>query len=144
MNAINVMPFDEIKGGELSIYDYVEEGYTVPEKVIQYLQTREPYMMSPGIYPHPFKDGEQLLGPYWYGDGKYYWDRDAWKYVLKYHVKLPQDFIDHVMSDEGTAFLEKARGNMDSWYQQVEKIEGENRHINLLPRDGGDISLEDF
>lgn len=70
--------------------------------------------------------------------------RDAWKYVLKYHVKLPQDFIEHVMSDEGTAFLEKARQNKDSWYQQVEEIEEGNSHINLLPRDGGDVSLEDF
>ncbi len=144
MNAINVMPFDEIRGGDLSIYDYVEEGYSVPEKVIEYLRTREPYMMSPGIYPHPFKKGEHLLGPYWYGDGKYYWDRDAWKYVLKYHVKLPQDFIEHVMSDEGTTFLENARKNKDSWYHQVEEIEEGNSHINLLPRDGGDVSLEEF
>lgn len=144
MKKINITPFKEIKGGELSIYDYVEEGYTVPEKVIEYLQTREPQLMSPGVYPHPFKEGKTLLGPYSYGDGKYCWDRDTWKYVLKYHVKLPQDFIEHVMSEEGTAFLEKARKNMDTWYQLIEKLEGEKGHMNFLPKDAGDISLEEF
>ena len=108
MKKINITPFKEIKGGEFSIYDYIEEGYAVPEKVIEYLQTREPQLMSPGVYSHPFKEGETLLGPYRYGDGKYCWDRDTWKYVLKYHVKLPQDFIEHVLAEEGTAFLKKA------------------------------------
>jgi hypothetical protein len=42
---------------------------------------------------------------------------DTWKYVLKYHVTLPKEFIDHVMSEEGIAFMEwcaiiRIRGSM--------------------------------
>ena len=79
----------------------------MPNKVIAYLQTTMPFVMSPGFYDHPFKTGTHLLGPYRYTDGKYYWDRDTWKYVLKYNLVLLQEFIGHVMSDEGTSFLEK-------------------------------------
>lgn len=106
-NMICITPFKEIKGGTESIYDYVEEGYTVPEKVIAYLRTTKPFLLSPGIYEHPFKKDIQLLGPYLYTDDRYYWDRDTWEYVVKYHVRLPEDFINHVMSIEGTAFIEK-------------------------------------
>lgn len=109
---INVMPYKEINGGDESIHDYIDESFVVPEKVIAYLQTTQPYLVCMGMYEHPFKD-MQLCGPYWYTDGEYFWDRDAWKYVIKYHVTLPQSFIDKVMSEEGTVFLEKfAEGNV--------------------------------
>lgn len=93
---------------------------------------------------HPFKDGKRLLGPYWYGDGKYAWDRDTWKYVVKYHLTLPEEFIEHVMSDAGTQFLEKAYCKADSWYQKVEGLEGDNKHMNFLPKDADDIDIEEF
>ena len=48
-------PFKELHFGDKSIHDYVQEGYTVPDKVIAYLRITEPYMMCPGIYEHPFK-----------------------------------------------------------------------------------------
>ena len=101
-----VSPFKEILCGGESIYDYVQEGYQVPDRVIAYLKTTAPYIMGLGIYQHPFRPEKNLAGPYLYTDGHYYWDRDTWKYVLKYHVTLPQDFIDHVMSEQGAAFLE--------------------------------------
>lgn len=110
---VNVMPYKEINGGEESIYDHVDENFTVPEKVIAYLQTTQPHLVCMGFYKHPFKD-MQLCGPYWYTDGEYYWDRDAWKYVIKYHVTLPKQFIDKVMSDEGTVFLEKCAESDES------------------------------
>lgn len=34
-----VSPFKEIDCGDESIYDYVKEGYVVPDKVIAYLKT---------------------------------------------------------------------------------------------------------
>jgi hypothetical protein len=117
----NVMPYKEINGGEESIFDHIDENFKVPEKVIAYLQTTQPHMVCMGLYQHPFKD-MQLCGPYWYTDGEYFWDRDAWKYVLKYHVTLPQDFIDKVMSDEGTAFLEKCAENDDSWSRRIKAL----------------------
>jgi hypothetical protein len=140
-----VMPFKEIHCGEESIYDYVKEGYQVPDKVIAYLQTTNPYMMCPGIYEHPFKKGESLLGPYMYTDGHYWWDRDAWKYVVKYHVMLPQAFVDYVMSDLGTKYLEEFSRNNESWQATIKDWkESENYDLCLLPDNAGDIELENF
>lgn len=42
-------PFEELHQGDENIYDWVEEGYTVPAKVIAYLKTTEPDVMCPGI-----------------------------------------------------------------------------------------------
>lgn len=141
---ICLTPFKELQIGRESIYDYVQEGYAVPDKVIAYLRTTQPYWMSPGIYGHPFKPGKRLLGPYTYTDGKYYWDRDTWKYVVKYHVILPQEFIDYVMSDEGTAFIEQFIDRSDSWSEAVKRWKKEKGFVCLLPDSAGEIELKDF
>ncbi len=39
-------PFRELKHGDESIYDWVEDGYAVPKKVLAYLMTTEPFFMS--------------------------------------------------------------------------------------------------
>lgn len=136
---INVTPYKEIEGGDESIYDHIDESFVVPEKVIQYLQTTNPHMVCLGVYKHPFKDRD-LLGPYLYTDGEYYWDRDTWKYVVKYHVTLPKAFIDKVMSEEGTAFLNSQAVPRDYWKKMMDRP----RTINMLPEDAGDIGLEEF
>lgn len=137
-------PYKELHCGDKSIYDHVQEGYTVPDQVIAYLRTTQPYLMSPGIYEHPFRPGKQLLGPYRYTDGKYYWDRDTWKYVVKYHVTLPQEFIDHVMSQEGTAFIEHFIDQSDSWSESIKKWKKKQGFICLLPDNAGEAGLDDF
>lgn len=139
-----VSPFKEINCGGESIYDYVQEGYEVSDKVIAYLKTTYPYVMSLGIYKHPFKPDMDLVGPYLYTDGHYYWDRDTWKYVLKYHVTLPQEFVDHVMSDEGTAFLETQTRESDSWTGRIKDWKEQSDTLCLLPDNAGDEELEDF
>ena len=136
---INVTPYKEINGGEESI----DENFTVPEKVIAYLQTTQPHLVCMGLYKHPFKD-MQLCGPYWYTDGEYYWDRDAWKYVVKYHVTLPQNFIDKVMSDEGTAFLEKCAESDESWSKRIKELKESPATLCLMPENAGDFSLDEF
>lgn len=143
-NKICLTPYKELDLGEESIYDHVQDGYTVPLRVITYLQTTEPFFMSPGIYDHPFKSGCRLLGPYTYTDGKYYWDRDAWKYVVKYHVTLPQEFIDHVMSEDGEAYLDQLTKENNSWAKSIEDLKNRSNTICLLPDDAGDIALENF
>jgi len=137
-------PYKEILGGDKSIFDYVDPQCTVPGKVIAYLRTTQPYLMSPGIYEHPFRKGMKLSGPYLYTDGHYYWDRDLWKYVLKYHVKLPKEFIDYVMSDEGTAFLEEQDIRDESWQKSIRSVKESEKTLCLLPDNAGDIALEDF
>lgn len=141
---VRFTPFKELHQGDESIYDWVEEGYSVPAKVIAYLKTTEPDVMCPGIYGHPFKPGMELLGPYCYTDGHYRWDRDAWKYVTKYHVRLPQEFVDYVMSGAGDEFLQEHAPQADSWFQNIEDSYGDTPHVNLLPEDAGDVGIEEF
>lgn len=137
-------PFKELRLGSESIYDWVEEGYAVPAKVIAYLKTTEPDIMSPGIYEHPFKPDTRLLGPYCYTDGHFWWDRDAWKYTAKYHVRLPQEFVEYVMSGAGDDFLREYLPDASSWFQHIEDSYGDAAHGNFLPEDAGDIDIEDF
>ena len=136
-NCCCITPYLELRCGDESIYDYVRKDYSVPDKVIKYLQTQKLYYMCPGIYQHPFREGVRLLGPYVYTDGYYYWDRDTWKYVLKYGLVLPQEFVDHVMSDESTAFI-------DEYYGKTWRFKERENLLNLLPDDHGDVDLNDF
>ena len=142
---ICITPFKEIIGGDESIYDYVEEGYTVPDKVIAYLRIANLYIVSPGIYEHPFKKGINLRGPFSYTDDKYYWNSDTWKYVIKYHVRLPEDFIEHVMSDKGTEFIEKQIAASDEWSDVVKEWNKENEGYRCFFSDElTDKKLEEF
>lgn len=145
-SLICLTPYRELMGGKnKSIYDFVQEDYSVPDKVIAYLKTTKPYVMCPGVYKHPFKDDKNLLGPYFYWDGKkYYWDRDTWKYVVKYGLTLPQDFIDYVMSDEGTAYLEEFGRYNSSWKNTIADWKASGTGLILLPDDAGDDGLENF
>lgn len=140
---ICLTPYKELIQGEECIYDHIREGYQVPEKVIVYLMTTKPYVMSPGIYKHPFKEGGELCGPYIYTDGRYCWDRDTWKYVMKYGLTLPQDFIDHVMSDEGTRFLEEQGILQESWDKKIAEWETDGL-VSFLPNNAGSVDVEDF
>ena len=141
---INITPFKELHSGKLSIHDYVESGYEVPETVITYLQTTNPYLMSPGIYEHPFKPGYRLLGPYQYTDDKFSWDRDTWKYVVKYGLTLPQEFIDHVLSPAGIQFLEEFRRTPPSWEGVICSWKDQAGTLCLLPDNAGNEDLENF
>ena len=141
---ICISPFKEIYCGNKSIHDYVQDGYTVPERVIAYLRTTQPFLISPGIYDHPFKPGKTLHVPYLYTDGKYYWDRDTWKYVIKYHVTLPQEFIDHVMSVEGAAFIERFIDQSDLWSQVIKDWNKRHGFQCLLPSNTSAAELKDF
>lgn len=141
---ICLTPYKELHMGDLSIYDYVENGYFVTDRVLLYLQTTQPFMMAPGIYAHPFKKDMNLMGPYLYTDGLYYWDRDTWKYVVKYGLKLPREFIHHVMSQAGEAFLKQFAEENDSWGKRVVEWKEQVNTFCLLPEDAGDIPLDEF
>lgn len=132
-----ITPYKELNLGEESIYDYIDFSFSVPDRAIMYLQTKELYFLCPGIYSHPFQYKKDLLGPYVYTDGYYYWDRDTWKYVVKYGLVLPQQFIDYVMTDDATKFLEQ-KHNSDWHLVKHENV------LNLLPNDSGDIPLAQF
>ncbi len=142
--VISLTPYEELGQGEESIHDHIMDGYTVPTKVIAYLRTTKPYVMSPGMYNHPFRNDIELWGPYVYTDDLYNWDRDTWKYVVKYGLVLPQDFIDHVMSEEGTRFLEEQNVLQESWSKTIDKWTEETGMISYLYPDEGNTNLDDF
>lgn len=142
--TVCISPYKEIRCGCESIYDNIEEGYTVPAKVIAYLRTTTPYIMSPGVYAHPFKKDVHLLGPYMYTDGHFCWDRDTWKYVMKYGLKLPQEFIDHVMSEAGTKFIESCIEKNESWSTTIKEWKKKQGFVCFLPDNAGDVELEKF
>ena len=48
-NKICLSPFKEINCGSEYIYDYVKDGYTVPDKVIAYLRNSAPSLVCPGV-----------------------------------------------------------------------------------------------
>lgn len=142
IQKINLTPYKELKQGQDSIFNNIREGYTIPDKVLLYLQSGEAYRMSPGIYSHPFNNEVSLLGPYLYTDGKYIWDRDTWKYVIKYGLTLSNEFVDYVMSDEGTEYLQKHHVD---WGDVINnKLAAKPNFICLLPEDSGDVPLEKF
>lgn len=85
-----------------------------------------------------------MLGPYWYTDWKYFWDRDLWKYVVKYNVTLPEEFVNYVMSGAGDAFFEEYIDKSDSWSGTIKQWKKKNGMLCLLPDDAGDKELSEF
>lgn len=124
--------------------EHTRPGYTVPDKVIAYLRAGNAYMACPGIYAHPYRPGVRLLGPEYYTDGQFCWDRDTWKYVLKYGFVLPQEFIDHVMSDAGTAFIEEAIDKSELWCDAVKPLKKKQGFRCFLPDSEEMQRLEGF
>ncbi len=143
-SIINLTPYRELKNGELSIYDNIDKNKVIPDKVILYLRLGNAHIMSPGMYKHPFKSDTTLLGPYIYTDGAYRWDRDTWKYVVKYGLILPDDFIEYVMSEKGTEFIERQIKSRNSWENTIEEMKKSPNGICLLSDDAGEMSLDDF
>ena len=143
---INLTPYKELNSGDKSIFDFIDVSQKIKKNVIDYLKTENAYLMSPGIYSHPFKPEIQLLGPYTYTDGKYYWDRDTWKYVVKYGLILPDYFIEHVNSTEGQHFYSNYANQHSTWKDLIvnAKRHSDGNSLILLPDDIGDIDLADF
>ena len=62
----------------------------------------------------------------------------------KAHVTLPREFIDHVMSEEGAAFIERFIDQSDSWSNAIKKWKKRQGFKCFLPGNAGEIELEDF
>ena len=104
-NLVEITPYKETGGGDKSIFDCLDPDYCVPWQVITYLKKGDCLFACPGIYDDPFQPGKRLFGPYILSDGRYAWDSRTWWYVSEYGLKLPQDFIDYVMSEERLEWL---------------------------------------
>ncbi len=143
---ISITPYKELLFGEKSIYDFIKKDKKIDVDVIKYLKTENAYLMSPGIYPHPFKPEMQLLGPYIYTDGTYCWDRDTWKYAVKYGLEIPDFFIEHVNSKAGKQFFDDYVKNHNLTWKKIisDGKSASGNSLVLLPDDTGDIDLDNF
>ena len=131
---ISITPFKELHGGQESIYDHIAaEKLAVPDKVIAYLLAAQPVLTAPGVYQHPFIRTRTLPGPDKCTDGRFFWDRDTWKYVLKYNLILPQEFIDHVMSEKGDAFISYCIDRNDDWCEPIKQWKKKQGYVSFLP-----------
>jgi len=133
-NSISVTPFKELRGGQESIYDHISPvKVIIPDKVIAYLLAAKPVLTSPGVYSHPFIEGKKLFGPDICTDGTFFWDRDTWKYVLKYNLTLPRMFIDHIMSEKGDIFISHCIDCNDDWCEPIKRWKKKQGYISFLP-----------
>lgn len=67
------------------------------EKIVAYLDSGEPLMVSPGLSRDVLSPDKPIIGT---GailtDGEWAWHRDLPYYVNKFRVGLPMEFIDHM------------------------------------------------
>ena len=76
--------------------------------------------------------------------GRFWWDRNCWKYAAKYHVMLPQEFVEHVISGTGDKLLESYATDTSSWSDRIEEHCRNASHGNFLPKSAGNLDLKDF
>lgn len=82
-----------------------KEGYQVPDKVIAYLCAGRSKGAVAHLMQHPFKS-DKSISCHRYGDEMYTWYKDTWKFVVKYGLQLPKEFIDKVMSLESDIYFQ--------------------------------------
>ena len=142
---INITPYKELRFGDESIYDKIRSNEDeIPKKVIDYLRAGNAHLMSPGIYDHPFKKEIRLLGPYILTDNnRYIWDRDTWKYVVKYRLALPEEFIEFVLGNEGSKVYESMVVGKN-WNNVIQDWKATGDSIIFLPDNADDKELCDF
>lgn len=76
--------------------------------------------------------------------GRFWWDRNCWKYAAKYHVMLPQEFVEYVISGTGDKLLESYATDTSSWSDRIEERCKNTLHGNFLPKSAGNLDLKDF
>ena len=118
--------------------------YPVPDKVIAYLKCPNNGLYRMGIFSHLYKPDIRFYGKTVYSDGLYVWDNFTWKYVMKYNLRLPESFIDHVMSEEGTAFIEKAIDESKLWSVTVKKYKKQLGYRCFIPTQSELRELDNF
>lgn len=76
--------------------------------------------------------------------GRFWWDRNRWKYATKYHVMLPQEFVEYVILGTGDKLLESHATDTSSWSDRIEEHCRNTPHGNFLLKSAGNLDLKDF
>ena len=58
--------------------------------------------------------------------------------------RLPQEFVDFVMSGAGDEFARTHIPYARSWFETVESNYGDEPHANFLPQDAGNTTLDNL
>jgi hypothetical protein len=96
--------FNELSYGRKngpSINDYFSDKNSDDEEnIINYIKSGKVFIVSPGIVYDIF-DKSKLIegGPYILTDGEYVWFHELAYYIEQYHIKLPEEFIMHMKSN---------------------------------------------
>jgi hypothetical protein len=71
------------------------------DAILNYLRSGEVHTACPGLIEDVLSEERILIGsPHIMTDGVWAWPNDLAYYVEKYHVKLPEVFIDHMKSNK--------------------------------------------
>lgn len=68
------------------------------DKIVAYLHRGKAVAAAAGVFRDVF-NGESIKGEaLWQTDGQYDWRSDTAYYVDRYNLKLPDDFVTHIIS----------------------------------------------
>lgn len=81
-----------------SIKDLINKPIKEKEKVIKYMRSCTITSASPAIITDLINPDIKFAELYCMTDGKYGWRSDVIYYVEKYDMELPEEFIQHVLS----------------------------------------------
>lgn len=88
-----------------SIMDALEkEPYQAKEAVLEYLRNGNVYLVTASRFEDIFTKENTKHELFCMTDGKYSWSSAIPYYVEHYHLRLPKDFEDHVLSNSQAAF----------------------------------------
>ena len=81
---------------------FMNEKYEYQDDVVEYLKTKGKPGMVRTMRPKDYFTGEPINVEYVFlDDGVYAWTSPLAYYVEKYNLKLPDDFIEHVLKMTG-------------------------------------------
>ena len=81
-----------------SIMDLINKPITEKKKVLEYMKKGEIIAVAPAIIKDVINPEIRLPELFLMSDGKYEWRSDVIYYVEKYDMALPDEFVQHVLS----------------------------------------------
>lgn len=95
---ISVGFFKEYHGDNFPEFQSTHTAIQNKDKVLEYMKHATVIAAAPGrvrdIFTNKPVPGEMLA----YSDGSYYWGSEAIYYFDRYNLKLPEEFINHIVN----------------------------------------------
>ena len=91
-------------------------------KIINYLQKAMVYSISFGTSPNRFFRGPNMIGDSEYTDGTWVWPSGLASYVELYHIRLPDEFIQHLQQQQFKPCVDDNTIDLP-WYEKIDSVE---------------------